>query len=116
MHGVRHVIADYAVNAGLIGLWLPDLPALIRFHLGCNAHSTGIIHFSLGLYLMLIPAVPVPLQLSGYKKLPQSISAGGDFPAEILRAILHWATRTPRSYLYMLLRGTEVNSFPYCVF
>ena len=42
---VWHVIADKTVYAGVTGLflplWRPDLPALIRFHLGWTAHTAS---------------------------------------------------------------------------
>lgn len=69
---VWRVSADYTVYGGHTGLflpsWVPDLPALIGFHLGWTAHRTGTTHFILGLYWRVIPAVPVHLQLSSYKE------------------------------------------------
>lgn len=75
---VWHVDVDYTVCGGLTGLflssWMPDLPALIGFHRGWTAHRTGTSHFILGLDWMVIPAVPVHLQLNGYKKNPKKHS------------------------------------------
>lgn len=60
------------VYGGLTGLflpsWVPDLPAMIRFHQSWMAHRTVTTHFSSGLNWGLIPAVPAHSWISKKKK------------------------------------------------
>lgn len=65
---------------------MPDLPALIGFHRGWTAHRAETTHFILGLHWMVIPAVPVNLQLRGYNKIQKTFLLGADILQKFLLA------------------------------